>query len=1724
VDVFKLRDDLIDAYREYATSFMRIRDGRIRERVDEALKEARLWPHPQIGLNPSFHPGGTIDDLVAEGLLHPQTADIFRAGKGPADAIGRRMTLHQHQADAIRAARQGGNYVVTTGTGSGKSLTYIVPIVDHVLRTGSSGGVKAIVVYPMNALANSQREELDKFLLYGPWRGRPPVTYARYTGQEDQDAREAILRDPPDILLTNYVMLELILTRVHDRRLVRRLGQLRFLVLDELHTYRGRQGADVALLARRVRDAAGSSPELRCVGTSATLSTEGSPDERDRKVAEVASLLFGAEVRPAEVITETLDRATPERDLADPAFVADLASRVKDGRPSRDYEAFVNDPLSIWVESTFGLRPEGERVVRATPLALDGPTGGAARLAALTGGEQERCADAIRSQLMAGYDVTLPATGFPVFAFRLHQFLSRGDTVYASPEAPGARYLSLDVQRFVPGDRQRVLLPLAFCRVCGQDYYVVSRRSTDSGEALVPRDLGDTIGEGGDRTGFLYVSDDPWPEEDPQLRERLPDEWFDADNVLRANRRDSVPQRLDVRPDGTRDVTEADPEATRAWWVPTPFRFCLHCGVSYAGRLGRDFGRLTTLGSEGRSTATTIMSLAAIRYLRRDGSLEGHARKLLSFTDNRQDASLQAGHFNDFVQVTLLRAALWRAVAAAGEQGLTHDEVPQRVFDALALPFELYAKEPELRGPARANTDEVLRQVLAYRLYRDLERGWRLTQPNLEQVGLLVIEYESLGELAADEEVWAACHPALAEATSITREFVLRQLLDAIRRDLAIKVDELDRNEQERLRQRAGQRLSGDWALEDERLEYAREALTRGRSRTDGRQWVYFSARGGFGQFLARPNALGGVANLNLEDRQQIIEQLFDRLRIYGLLEQVGDDDEGHPRYQLPASAMRWKGGDPERLRPYRDHIRMPHAPEDTEPNPYFVALYRSVGADLHGIEAREHTAQVPYDQRLDREERFRSAELPILYCSPTMELGVDISQLNVVNLRNVPPTPANYAQRSGRAGRSGQPALVFTYCAAGSSHDQHFFRRPELMVAGQVEAPRLDLANEDLVRAHVHAVWLAESGLDLGQSMKDVLDLDADADEPPLFPSVQAHLDDATFRARAHAHARRVLADVADRMAAAPWWSDAWLDDTLAAVPARFNASLVRWRTLYKAALQQAEEQQRIKLSPHRSRQDRNQADRLRREAENQLELLRAEADTRSQSDFYTYRYFAAEGFLPGYSFPRLPLSAFLPGRRARHDEPEYVQRPRFLAISEFGPQSLIYHEGARYRINRVILPVGELDAGDGSVVTTTAKRCGECGYVHPVLESPGPDNCRRCGELLPAAFTNLFRLQNVSTVRRDRITSDEEERQRRGYELISGVQFAERRGGLSVIEATVSVDGEPRMSLAYGETATIWRLNLGWRRRKEPERHGFVLDLERGYWGREDDVEADPDESGNGDPLSQRTQRVIPYVADTRNALLVTPAGRPSLSEMASLQAALKAAIQVVFQLEEDELAAEPLPSVAERNVLLFYESAEGGAGVLRRLVDEPLVWQRIAVQALRRCHVDSATLVDVQPGEPGAPTPCEAACYDCLLSYRNQIDHQLLDRALATPLLAPLREAIVEAAGTGPQAVAEAVESPLEQAFLDYLREGGYRLPDRAQVYFEDAGTRPDFVYDEACAVVYVDGPHHNHTDRAERDHEQEAAMRDLGYRVIRFGHRDDWPQIVDAHRSVFGEGTQ
>jgi len=1730
MNVFQLRDQLIEDYSSYITSFIRIKDERISQYVDEQLDAGLLWPDPLIQLNPSFKPGAWIDDLVEEGLLHEECRRIFRK-KDENNETGNRFRLHQHQEDAIRIAQKGENYVLTTGTGSGKSLTYIIPIVDHVLKRGSQRGIQAIIVYPMNALANSQLNELTKFINLGYPNREGPIRFARYTGQESDQEKNEIMASPPDILLTNYVMLELILTRPGERRtLVNAAQGLRFLVLDELHTYRGRQGADVAMLVRRVREAL-NAENMQCIGTSATLAGVGSYDEQRKEVARVATQFFGSPVKPENVIGETLQRATPESNISDSEFIKELKFRIRNGPDGRgnSYQEFIHDPLSIWIEDSIGITQEdgNGRLIRQQPRSVSGSDGAAKTLAEQTGLPVEECRKAIENGLLYGYAAEPnPETGFPAFAFRLNQFISRGDTVYATLEPEESRYITVHGQQYVPGDRSKVLLPLVFCRECGQEYFSVYRKYDREHEknGFLARKLGDPKEVDSGDPGYLFLSSSkPWPSDDADIFDRLPDDWLEMDGEItrvRQGRRKYIPEAINVDMLGTET-----PDGDLCHFVTEPFRFCLNCGISYDFRQRSDFGKLSELGAGGRSTATTILSLSTVRGLQNQ-KIDKIARKLLSFTDNRQDASLQAGHFNDFIEISVLRGALFRAVLDSDEDGIKYDELTQKVFSALNLPRELYAQEPEVRfAHIQEEIDSALRDILGYRLYFDLRRGWRVTSPNLEQCGLLEIKYPSLQELCEMEEIWGEFHPALSRTTAGIRYSISKVLLDYMRRELAIDVNYLQNSEQERIQQRSSQNLIPPWAIdENEKMENASILYPRPRKRNDGPFSVFLSARGGYGMYLRRTDTFPDYPErLNIEETGLIIEQLLAALTQARLVKIVSEPrgDDQVPGYQVPASAMKWFAGDGTKA--YHDPIRVPNLPEGGgHTNPFFVRYYQTIAGEVIGFEAREHTAQVDYEDREEREKRFREGKLPVLYCSPTMELGIDISLLNAVNMRNIPPTPANYAQRSGRAGRSGQPALVFTYCSTGSPHDQYFFKRPEQMVAGAVSPPRIDLTNEDLLRAHLQAIWLAETGANLGTSLKDVLEITEDDPSLELNESILDSISKENAKQRARNRIGRVLSSIETELLETDWFNDDWLNHVISNADHQFDLACNRWRDLYRSAMKQREKQHRIIGDAARTPQDRKQAERLRREAESQIKLL-LDAQNVIQSDFYSYRYFASEGFLPGYNFPRLPLSAYLPARRVRSGKDEFLSRPRFLAISEFGPQSYVYHEGSRYQINKVIMPVTSEEDGD-VLATSQVKICPNCGYLHPIHNEVGLDLCEWCRKPLESEMGPMFRLQNVSTRRRDRINSDEEERLRMGFEICTTLQFPKQNGRFQVRSALLKNQEETIAKLSYGDAVEIRRINLGWRNRTNPNQYGFVLDIERGYWAKNEANEDDPT-----DPLSPNRRRVIPYVEDRKNCLLFEPAKMLDMREMASLAAALKNAIQVEFQLEDRELSVEPLPSGDIRRLLLFYEASEGGAGVLRQLVTNPLAFPEIAKAALSVCHFDTEGYEDLRRA-PRAQEDCEAACYDCLMSYFNQRDHLYLDRHVIRDLLIDYSNAFVEASpGPEPrhvqlQRLKNLCGSDLEKDWLDYIDQHDYNLPSKAQHLIEACSTRPDFLYENPDIAVYIDGYHHLFPDRQARDQDQTDCLEDLGYIVLRFGILEDWQELITKNSYIFGPGKQ
>jgi hypothetical protein len=1466
------------------------------------------------------------------------------------------------------------------------------------------------------------------------------VTYARYTGQEGNEERQLIKDNPPDILLTNFMMLELLMTRQSDldRRVLKNCEGLQFIVLDELHTYRGRQGADVAMLMRRLRSRIGDpkAPPL-CVGTSATMASEGSLAKKNEAVSAIASQIFGANIGPDAVVTETLKRATNPVKLGGKSMpglreAVELALQGNFANERRNKE-FFDDALAIWVETWIGLKNAESKLERAKPISLEAA---ADALASDCGVAPEACARALREALI-GYSIPekdrCPESvdPSPLFAFKLHQFVSGAGRLYTTLRPEGERDVTFNGQIFNPDNEEERLYPVHFCRSCGQEFHPATLRKKGGQDIFEKREIDDIPVEGDEEDegadwGFLM----PEPT-DPDFSftgqdEDYPDAWLEVRpngaKRLKATYRRKRAELCSVLPDGT-----AHAGSRRAWFLPGKYRFCPSCRDVNTSP-ARDINKLASLTAESRSSATTILLSTVLRWMNRpDSTIEPYSRKLLSFTDNRQDAALQAGHFNDFVFVTMLRGAIIAALKAAPGQRLEEAVLGEKIQSALG-----FLAGPEFRGQAdewlvninvkgqrRVEAEAILRENLQHLFWVDQRRGWRYTNPNLEQLGLLQASYKFLDDIAGDDEEFESS-AWLRVASVEERRSALKALFDLLRKGLAVDCNALNRIKLEALAAKSYNLIKLPWAAAEENLTTATIFMIDPPKRKDIRnrdeeRLLRGSPTSTIGRLL-RELPFGGQKP-NPKDVPEILELLIRASENYGALVKEAS----------PFGGMGW------RLSGSMVEFSLDETMSKAElENTFYIGLYQMIadilmegGKTLFGFEGREHTAQVEGELRELREFRFRYGEddrkklveeeeklqgfredarfLPTLFCSPTMELGVDISAMNVVYLRNAPPTAANYAQRSGRAGRSGQAALILTYCAAQSPHDQYFFARKADLVDGVVVPPAIDLKNRDLVESDLNAEWLASLGvelsahkIDLSVNIKSNLDL-AHPDKP-LLPEIADVAVSSATATRARPLIQAVL-DALERDYAGelPRWyttRDAVTEHIVSTAASRFDATFNRWRDLLRAAERTVELAAKTLKDYTISAQERKLAENRQTMGERQRSLLLS-AQSGRDTDFYLYRYLATEGFLPGYNFPRLPLMAYVQGGNDGRSQ-RFIQRARFLAISEFGPQSLVYHEGRAFRVDRALLKeAGERE--DGLLPTKSRALCPSCGASH---DGEHPERCHVCNSPLSKAvpITNLYRIENVGTRPADRITSNDEERKRQGFELQTTFAFD---ASSYTARIHVSDEGGQIITADYAQAANISRINKGLRRRKKKEQIGFFINPKSGIWvgeQKEDgETEARPD---------QLRQLIVPLVEDRKNALLIrfsdtwlAELGPDNTATLATLQHALARGIEAVYQLEESKILVEPTPSRQERRAILFYEAAEGGAGALGQLVQEKDGLAIVARKALEILHFDPESFLaareDVTALRETNHVDCVAGCYRCVLSYFNQPDHEDIDR---------------------------------------------------------------------------------------------------------------------------------
>ena len=656
-NIFDLHKDILDDYKLYIDSFINIADSKIREKVISEFDSGNLYPQPLVQFNPSFESGGKVEDLVSNGVLVDDFNSIFY------DETGGSWSIYKHQSEAIIKGNEGKGFVVTSGTGSGKSLTYLSTIFNHLFKNPGHPGIKAIIVYPLNALINSQEAALRGFEEnYRKRTGKSfPFTYAKYTGQEKQEDREKIIANPPDILLTNYMMLELLMVRKTDESLRNSfLDNIRYLVFDELHVYKGRQGADVSLLIRRIKSAA-STKNIICIGTSAIM-TSGTINEQKSEVAKVASRFFDAVFLPDNVIVESLTYSTneiiPTPDELKKALSSDLEKGSKD--------AILENPLAIWLERTIAVRTEGKSKRRNEPRSLKNI---ATELSKVSGISESVCEKKIIEILTWAEAVNIANTKDKkkdtVLPFKLHQFISQTGYVYLTLDKPDTRYITLEPNPFVKFSENEPELPVfqtVFSRITGEEFLCVRKNISDlNGPKLVFRDFNENQNPKNDedlsirdgikstkvksRTHEDYIDGYILLDKDSlfdinEYKDLLPSSWLSKSGRIDSSKDFRLPKEIYVLKDGS--YSDKPNGGEKAWFLPAPLIYDPTCGLIYLETKLSEKTKLISLGIEGRSTSTTILTLQTLLALYKHGK-KLKEQKLMSFTDNRQDASLQAG-------------------------------------------------------------------------------------------------------------------------------------------------------------------------------------------------------------------------------------------------------------------------------------------------------------------------------------------------------------------------------------------------------------------------------------------------------------------------------------------------------------------------------------------------------------------------------------------------------------------------------------------------------------------------------------------------------------------------------------------------------------------------------------------------------------------------------------------------------------------------------------------------------------------------------------------------------------------------------------------------------------------------------------------------------------------------------------------------------------------------
>ncbi|MBI4871606.1 MAG: DEAD/DEAH box helicase [Candidatus Riflebacteria bacterium] len=1099
---------LVETFRRYLFTAHPLGDSEqpLREAFWQALgQEYPFSSGPYFHCVPTYARGCSVQELISNARppsLHPRLAELPRPAFDPA------RRLYKHQVDALTALQGGRNLLVASGTGSGKTECFLLPILDDILREPGPG-VRAIVIYPLNALANDQLDRLRKLL-----RDLPEVTFGRYTGETPWDEKAArsddlkecprnerflrtqLREDPPNLLLTNFSMLEYLLLRPKDSEVFRH-WRLRFVVLDEAHNYLGAQGIEVALLLRRVREAfAAPQQPLRFVLTSATL-MEQREDAR-AVAASMASNLTGGEFAPADVIagetTVDFDASLGDRVSAD--RIADFLKNDEaldrwcnalDGQEGADsllQEAGLvsSAELARFPEEArqlYHLLAGSKLLARLHEICSAQPRTLPELALELLGRDDGEARRVVSWLCTVGSRAKAAPDRMPLLPLRVHLFMRglHGARVCLNPSCgEGAlpwRALVLEDVEHCPRCGA-LALPLYTCTHCGMPALVIRQDGTSWTGLPVPPASANwgaavlTWSELAERDVYSQDGDDVQPADGMTL-------CLSCQAVGQESAR-CCATPLHV----TLPCLEADESGN--------LKKCPACG----GQSG-SFESVLRRFLSGDDAPTTVLAEALLRSLPPETgdsqALPAQGRRLLAFSDSRQRAAFFAPYLHRTMAEATFQAPLFQAVReaenlAGSPAGL--EDVARRYVAVVSRQSHVVLRKTEdLEGQTTLEIRAV--RTLGVNEKRQLQREATLSlfenfcnsprqRRRMHGLGLAAV----LFDLTEDTlERVAATMPGRLRGDPDSTRAVLHTLLSEVLRRRAVQwPDPLN-----------GRMLGAGPLSVVYHLNQARQ------SSSEILRWNPYRADGPRSKRAVEVNRivnyLSRLTRLDTDpagEGARLATWLDD---LWAVLTEDVLVRTGEPGcYALPPERLLFSGSVDWFRCSQCARMVTAHAgsvcPTMACPGPLRAVTREELEARLRNdqngeryrlpplpVVVREHTAQLNPKVGREYQHDFVDGKINVLSSSTTFELGVDVGQLKAVLLRNVPPTPASYIQRAGRAGqRLDGASYSVTYCR-NVPHDQFHFFQPRELISGRVPVPRVNLRNPKLAQRQVNSFLL---------------------------------------------------------------------------------------------------------------------------------------------------------------------------------------------------------------------------------------------------------------------------------------------------------------------------------------------------------------------------------------------------------------------------------------------------------------------------------------------------------------------------------------------------------------------------------------------------------------------------------------------------------------------------